>query len=473
MPRAAERLALLLALLVLVRAEPGGEAEAEREQLALGERQLGEQIKAILKHYQQADPVGLPGAPVPDPMDVPPMRHSFSMFSMDLRAIKLHGLSRFRIEHARSELALMQASVGLRIASLDVKGLYTLSSWLSRSEGDFTVRLSGVRVQGLARLEVAADGRLRAQDIDMDLTFDDIDMDFRNLGFFAAVFQGVVNSVGSFIFDSIKPYVLQEVNTRVRGQVDSHISRLPSRFPNSISPFDMAVAEARRQLRQLGYDPYRLRDRAQSLGALSAATSHTWLSGLASFYRMGNVTLSMDAGVLYALLDVGTQRIEGRSHWELALVGGVLSRAGTLSFSLEYLRVRLNLSQPLDTRRRARLERLDFELGNLQTRVHGAGTLDYLLEAALNVLPNLLRNQIMDALEGPIGRRVQEELDKVDVEKLIHDKIPDIAEQAMLLQQVVPPADELPLDDLVPALLPDPDDDQTPFSDSEEDRGQS
>lgn len=106
--------------------------------------------------------------------------------------------------------------MALSIETLDIKGLYTLSSWLSRSAGDFTVKLSGVNVQGLARLQVGTDGKLHAQDIDMDLTFENIDMDFKNLGFLGSVFQGVINSVGAFIFDSIKPFILKEVNTNVR-----------------------------------------------------------------------------------------------------------------------------------------------------------------------------------------------------------------------------------------------------------------
>ena len=104
----------------------------------------------------------------------------------------------------------------LSIETLDIRGLYTLSTWLSGSEGNFTVKLTGVIVEGIAKLEVGTDGKLHAQDIDMDLTFDNIDMDFKNLGFFGSVFQGVINSVGTFIFDSIKPFILKEVNTNIR-----------------------------------------------------------------------------------------------------------------------------------------------------------------------------------------------------------------------------------------------------------------
>lgn len=44
----------------------------------------------------------------------------------------------------------------------------------------------------------------------------------------------------------------------------------------------------------------------------------------------------------------------------------------------------------------------------------------------------------MNALEGPIRLRIQDELDKIDVEKLIDEKIPDIEEKARVLQSTTP-----------------------------------
>ncbi|EGI63413.1 PREDICTED: uncharacterized protein LOC105147985 [Acromyrmex echinatior] len=438
-------------------------------QIAAGEQRLGDQIRAILKHYQQDDPVGLPGAPIPDPMPVPDMKHSFSINTINLKKISVYGLSKFRIEHMESELARMQVSVAVRIDILDIRGLYTMTSWISRSEGDFMVKLTGVKVEGIARLEVNTDGKLQAQNIDMDLTFDKIDLDFKNLGFLGSVFQGVINSVGSFIFDGIKPFILKEVNTNIRGEVNKQISQLPQYFPNSISPFDMAIAEARKQVSQMGYDPYQLKDYTQSVGIFTMTSSHTWITGLASFYRMGNITITMENGTIYALLDVGTQELEGKTHWEVSVIGGFLSRAGTVSFTVQYFRVQVKLAQPLDTRKRALLEELELELGNIQARFHGARTLDYLVEASVNILPNLLRYQIMDAIEGPLKRRIQEELDKIDMEKLIDEKIPMIEEQARWMQGLTP-SEETILEEPLP---PNSQDDQTPFSESEEERGPS
>ncbi|CAL7946503.1 unnamed protein product [Xylocopa violacea] len=436
--------------------------------IALGEKQLGDHIREILKHYQQEDPIGLPGAPIPDPMPVPDMKHSFSMYIMNFKQVNVYGLSKFRLVNVESELALMQVSVSLNIESLDIRGLYTLSSWLSRSAGNFTVKLTGVHVKGLARLEVANDGKLQAQNIDLDLTFEKIDMDFKNLGFLGAVFQGIINSVGTFIFDNIKPFILKEVNTNVRGEVNKQISQLPQYFPNSISPFDMAVAEARKQVSQMGYDPFKVQDYTQSFGIFAMTSTHTWITGLASFYRMGNITLNIENRTVYATIDVGTQEIEGKTNWEINVIGGFMSRAGTVSFTIQYFRVQLTLSQPLDTRKRPSIKDLELELGNIQARVHGAGTIDYLLEASVNILPNLLRYQIMDAIERPLKRRLQVELNKIDVEKLICEKIPDIEEQARYIQGLVPSEETILEEPIVPQDL-----DEQPFSESEENRGPS
>jgi hypothetical protein len=55
----------------------------------------------------------------------------------------------------------------------------------------------------------------------------------------------MVNSVGSFLFDSIKPMILQEVEGKVRGELNRQARSVPQQFPNSINPIDMFLASAR------------------------------------------------------------------------------------------------------------------------------------------------------------------------------------------------------------------------------------
>lgn len=400
--------------------------EEQQELFKEGEKKMSEHILEIIEHYKQEDPVGVPGVPIPEPLDIPPLKQSFSVATMNFKNVKLYGLSKFRIDHIESDLAAMQVKAGLRIKTLDVFGNYTLSSWFSKSQGPFTVKLSNVYVEGIAKLEVEKDGKLKAQEMKMDITFENIAMNFENLGFAGSVFQGIINSVGTFLFDSIKPFILSEINNNIRGDINKQISTLPQTFPNSISPFDQIVAEGRKVVRERKYDPYYVPDYNHTIGLFNVYMTHTWLTGLSSFYRVGNVTFEIRNHTLSAGVDVGTQKLEGKSHWEITIGGGMISRAGTLSFTIDYFNVQTVLSQTLDTRNHPVLEDIQLEMGNIQVRCNGAGTIDYIIEFGVNVFPNLLRYQIMDAIESPIKKYIQEQLNRVNVEEVIKEKLPEI-----------------------------------------------
>lgn len=75
------------------------------------------------------------------------------------------------------------------------------------------------------------------------------------------------------------------------------------------------------------------------------------------------------------------------------------------------------------------------------------------------------RYQIMDAIEGPLKRRLQIFLNKIDVEKQIYEYIPSIEEKA---RQGMIPLEETNLELILPQ-----DQDEQLFSESEENRGPS
>lgn len=316
-------------------------AEEPKNETAIikaGEKKISDYVVAILEHYKQSDPIGLPGAPIPDPMDVPPFKHSISVGTMYFKNAKMHGLSKFRVNRVKTDIANMELNAALTIDKLDVYGNYTLSSFFSSSKGAFTVNLRGVAVQTNATLEVMQDGHLEAQEMSMDITFKNMTMNFENLGFFASMVQSIINSVGSMVFDSIKPMILREVNTNMRHDINKQVKQIPLKFPNSISPFDQVVAEARKKVRNMGYDPYRVDDYNNSIGIFEVQMSNTWLYGISSFHRVGNITFLLINNTIQADVKVGTQRLEGTSQWEISLAG-MISRAGSVSFSVEYLHV--------------------------------------------------------------------------------------------------------------------------------------
>ncbi|KAJ3639411.1 hypothetical protein Zmor_002772 [Zophobas morio] len=400
---------------------------AKQQQLIeQSEKKISDHILGILEHYKQDDPVGIPGVPVPDPLSIPPLAHSFPVGKMTFKNVKLYGLSKFRLEQVKADVTAMKVETALSIKTLNVMGNYTLSTFFSSARGPFTVKLTDVYVVAIATLEVERNGQLEAQDMNMDIKFKGIAMDFKGLGFFASMFQGVINSVGNFIFDSIKPFILREVNTNMRKDVNAQVRKLPQRFPNSISPFDQLLVTVRHKIRDAQLDPYKVNDYNTSVGIFDIFMSHTWLYGLSSIHRVGDIVFEIKNNTVYANVAAGTQKMEGTSQWEVSLAAGFMSQAGTVSFTVEYLTVEVVLSQTMDTRNPPTLEDIQLELGNIQVRFDGAGTVDYVIELAVNVLPNLLRYQIMDALETPIKQRIQLELDKVNVEHIIKQNIKKI-----------------------------------------------
>lgn len=87
-----------------------------------------------------------------------------------------------------------------------------------------------------------------------------------------------------------------------RGEANKQISQLPQQFPNSISPFDMLITEIRRQISEKGYDPFKVKDYSQTVGIFTVMSTHTWITGLGSVYRIGNVTLSIQNKTVNNLL---------------------------------------------------------------------------------------------------------------------------------------------------------------------------
>ncbi|XP_050665576.1 uncharacterized protein LOC126965857 [Leptidea sinapis] len=396
--------------------------------LAEGEAKMSSYILLILEHFKKPNPVGIPGAKIPEPYYVPDMKQSMSLGTMYFKNTAVFGISKFRILKVDAEIGAMEVHAALAIDVLQARGNYTMTTWLSKVQGPFTVDVTGIIITARANLGVERDGKLRAQDIIIDIGFTTISMNFQNAGFLGGMLQGVVNSMGTFVFDSIKPYILKEAYTKARDEINKKLDDIAGdmQFPNSISPLDMVIADARKKVQEMEMDPYKIKDYNTTASIFTITLSHTWVTGISSFHRVGNITLILENNTVIADFEIGTQRLQGTTQWDITAIGDLMSRAGSTSFSIEYISGRMILGQPLDTRKKPEFRNLDLEIGNIQVRFDGAGTIDYVVEFAVNILPNLLRYQIMDALETPIREKVQQELNKLNVEDMIKQELPKV-----------------------------------------------
>lgn len=270
-------------------------------------------------------------------------------------------------------------------------------------------------------------------------------------GFLGAVFQGFVNAAPNVVFDSIKPFMLKEAYEKIRHEIDTNIAKITGNMtlPNSISPLDMGLAELRKLTRAKGFDPFKMPSYNHTVGVFALEMSNTWVAGLASFYRVGDIVLSIDNNTVTAGIQIGTQKLVGASQWQVSVGNGMITRVGHVQFTVQHIKATVEVSQAMDTRKQPKINDLQLELGNIQVRIliispfksnqpnhlqvrcDGAGTLDYVTEFLVNVLPNLLRYQIMDAIEKPLKMRIQEHMNKFNVEELIKQKVPEFQEKGM------------------------------------------
>lgn len=93
------------------------ESEEEEEvttvsaKLAEGEKKLSEKLLVILDHFKQPDPVGLPGADIPDPCPVPDMRQSLSIGTLNLKNTVVYGISKLRILYVNANIGAMEVII--------------------------------------------------------------------------------------------------------------------------------------------------------------------------------------------------------------------------------------------------------------------------------------------------------------------------------------------------------------------------
>lgn len=131
-------------------------------------------------------------------------------------------------------------------------------------------------------------------------------------------------------------------------------------------------------------------------------------------------------------MEVGTQELSGSTMWEVSVAKGMISRTGRLFFSVQYLKVQLTITQPLNLNNKLEIKDLQLQLGNIQIRSDGLGTADYLVELLANIVPNLLRYQIMDAIERPLIKKIYEFTDKIDVEQMVKENFEEYRKSGTL-----------------------------------------
>lgn len=360
--------------------------------------------------------------PIPDPMFMPDRVYNL-LAEVSTTNVTAFGVSRIRVENFTSDIVEMKVHFGLRMPELELIGNYSYYDMLMQHYyGSFCVTLQNGYIECDAKLEVTLNGELAAADIVMDLvSYNKMTISLEKAG----VFGAFVNLLGESFFSAIKPYFLSVVSTNIRSNVNQHLKQLKIMFPNSIPPLDLAIAEFRKLAKVNSLDPYTFEPYQYASSIYSFDFTNIVITGFSSFYRIGDVKILLINHAVHVILNMGTEELKGSCDWE-AGIAGILTKSGDLSFTVDYINVMISVNQSLDLRKKAQICDLDIRIGNIQLRMDGAGLLDYVAELGVNVLPNMLRYQIIQALEKPIRRHLQEVSESIDLEQFILAKLPQI-----------------------------------------------
>lgn len=389
---------------------------------------LSDQIKLVLQKYKETGNVVVPDVKVPDPMHIPDMEKRVSMVNMKFKNQTVYGLSNFTVQHINTDLEKMQVYVMLHMRQLVILGNYSMSSFLSRASGPFNVTLLDVTTEGAAALHYTDDGKLEASETDMDMSFRDIKLDFKNLGLMGAFFQGVAGAVGSLIFEGIKLPIITEVNTKMKDDVNLKIRAMSSgiKTNSKMSPVDQAILEGRTYVKEQGYDPYTMQNRSLNIaGLLKINITEFTLRGLSRFYRVGEVSLSMDNGTVEFDLHLAADNLTGNCVWSAGF-GRSKLRDGISSFTVDHIQGKAVIKQSLNLDTPPLLHDIDFLLGNVALKTNREDALEQVAELIVNNLPLLIRHIIVDGMEQPVKFQAQKLLDQVDVSKIVDNHLPRI-----------------------------------------------
>ncbi|KAG5666667.1 hypothetical protein PVAND_014682 [Polypedilum vanderplanki] len=396
------------------------------------ENRLSQHVYAMIEHFKDSDPVGLL-LPIPDPLDIPDVpEEKFTGGRISMKNIQVAGISKFRIIKSTIELEKnVQGFCHLTFEKLKITGNYTLSALVQTKRGHFTIVLNEVIVQGSAKFMTAVNGKLRTENILAKVDIGSKLFYFENAGILDYIIQSVLNSES--LFNNIKEKIIQKSKATIKKIVDDKLDDTLAPLgllPNSIGPVDFAIAEARKLIRK-SFDPLKIND-YETTGMIGYRIHNTELNGLSTIYRMKDIGVKIEKGLAVANIEIGTSELKGKASWEVSFANGMITRGGKFQFTVNYLKINLIAIQPVDLRKRFRIDDLEIELGNIQILSDGFGTADYLIEFVVNTFPNIIRYQIMDALKRPIIHRILEYTNQHNPEKVLKEKLKDYIENGAI-----------------------------------------
>ncbi|XP_018021612.1 uncharacterized protein LOC108677835 [Hyalella azteca] len=374
-------------------------------------------VRDLLEYYKQEDPLGIPGLEVKDPFF---LDKTISVSVLSLHGIEVAGLSKFKLQYVNVNASSLTATVLLRIPWLQVISVYEYSTYWSGTRGDMNLTFTEFDIKISAELGSDNNAKLIVTKLAVDITKESFIPILTNT---TLDLDLIVSAADSF-FDTL---VSSAVGSRVSTATDKINERLGARlgdkrFPAGIPPIDLLVAGIKQDLRQK-MDPLKIGHKIVQLPAgLSLNASNISVAGLSTVHRAGEVSLQLIDDRLLLVLQLGCQAVS--VHADVEVSSMVLpSMSSSLKFTLDSLSIWVEAQQSADVRHPPQLRRIQITLGNFRLVGSGESSFSYLLEAAVNTLPNALRGTISSAIQPTLHKIIQQRLYSLDIEELIEKRL--------------------------------------------------
>lgn len=424
------RLCVVVVVVVLAAAGKGVRGQLVDIKAWLGEEPLTPQriVNDVVEYFSVRDPHGIPVLNVPEPIYISGTVPASQITFYDPY---ISGHSGLRLEYVNVNLTSLSAKAKISLQYFNLNGGYKWPGPFSNSEGDANITMREIEMT-LDLFFGISDVGLLSVEPKMDLEYKDLKLDFTGLTYA----HSFAVSAAETLFSTIEPIIFGKVESKVKALIDQRIEeRLQNlTFPDSISPVDFALVKLRMDLKEK-MEPLKLDDQEMHLTwGVTVQVQNIELAGLTTLHRTHEVSAQFIDSVVYVTIQLGTQTLKGGADWSLSasLLPAV---GGHLSLEIESLAVTVEAQQPANIRSPPTLRKIDIKLGNLAVRSDGDGTFDYLVEVLMNVLPNFLRNQIMDKVEPVIHQRVQKEFNKFDVYRMVMDKLAERERQQQQMEE--------------------------------------
>jgi len=213
---------------------------------------LSEFLREILENFREQMPDGLPDVGIPpiDPLIIPDIdedvNENVAKMALRMRQLNITGISHFQIEDLKADLERGFANFSFSVPQLIAEGHCYMNGKILNifpitSDGPFFINVTEVRIQGYGDLNVTtgAKTRLHMNDLQLNLTFGPLDMEFKSLlggekwtqvlvKLIAGMSRGVFNYFREEVMQILNKSLLKLINKELdKGTLSELLDQLP------------------------------------------------------------------------------------------------------------------------------------------------------------------------------------------------------------------------------------------------------